>query len=68
MSFLKSVSAFVGKKKQFKKHEEWEGEYFGTPYDINSLMHYTTYAFSKNNKPTITGFKGEIIEAVIKDF
>jgi len=52
-----------GKKKQFKKHEEWEGEYFGTPYDINSLMHYTTYAFSKNNKPTITGFKGEIIEA-----
>ena len=27
---------------------------FGYGYDLNSIMHYTAYAFSKNNYPTIT--------------
>jgi len=26
----------------------------GTPYDLESTMHYGTYAFSKNRRPTIT--------------
>lgn len=27
---------------------------FGTPYDLFSVMHFSSHAFSKNKKPTIT--------------
>lgn len=27
---------------------------FGTPYDYYSIMHFSSYAFTKNKKPTIT--------------
>ena len=33
------------------------GQYFTTPYDYESIMHYASYAFSKNTQSTITPLK-----------
>ena len=37
----------------FKKINASIIDSLGTPYDYKSIMHYTQYAFSKNNQPTI---------------
>ncbi|XP_053281656.1 hatching enzyme 1.2 [Pleuronectes platessa] len=39
-----------GKEHNFDKEQT---NNLGTPYDFNSVMHYSKYAFSKNRKPTI---------------
>ncbi|XP_033972232.1 low choriolytic enzyme-like isoform X2 [Trematomus bernacchii] len=39
-----------GQKHNFLKRQT---NNFGTPYDFNSVMHYSKYAFSKNGQPTI---------------
>ncbi|XP_051579560.1 hatching enzyme 1.2-like isoform X2 [Myxocyprinus asiaticus] len=39
-----------GKEHNFEKRKT---NNLGTPYDYNSVMHYSRYAFTKNNKPTI---------------
>ncbi|KAK3509897.1 hypothetical protein QTP70_019380, partial [Hemibagrus guttatus] len=39
-----------GKEHNFNKHKT---NNLNTPYDYNSVMHYSRYAFSKNREPTI---------------
>lgn len=34
---------------------------YNLPYDLKSLMHYQSYAFSRNQKPTITALDGTLI-------
>lgn len=42
-----------GAEYQFEKFYPWETTNFGTPYDYYSIMHYDSFAFSRNGKPTI---------------
>lgn len=37
------------------------GQFFGTPYDIDSVMQYDEMAFSKNGQPTIVPKNGQAI-------
>lgn len=37
----------------FEKYDDDAVSSFGEKYDYGSLMHYGTYAFSSNGKPTI---------------
>ncbi|XP_063833349.1 zinc metalloproteinase nas-14-like [Ostrinia nubilalis] len=42
-----------GTENNFRKAEKKNTNDFGVTYDYNSVMHYSEYAFSKNNKKTI---------------
>lgn len=47
----------LGKSSNFNKmtHAQMQSWMpFGTPYDYSSIMHLSSYAFTKNKKPTIT--------------
>jgi len=37
------------------------GHDFSSPYDINSIMHYASYAFSKSGLPTITDIMSKLL-------
>ena len=37
----------------FKKYTHGQADYYGEGYDFDSVMHYGSWAFSKNNKKTI---------------
>ncbi|XP_068623853.1 hatching enzyme 1.2-like [Battus philenor] len=42
-----------GAENNFKKSDSQYTSGYGVPYDYNSVMHYSEYAFSKNSKKTI---------------
>lgn len=48
---LKNVKA--GRNHNFVKFNASTVGHFGSTYDIESIMQYFAYAFSKNNLPTI---------------
>lgn len=41
------------RKSEFVKYESNQVSHFGSSYDLISLMHYPSTAFSKNKQPTI---------------
>lgn len=41
------------KKTNFDKYTKAETFDYGVEYDLNSVMHYNRYSFSKNGRPTI---------------
>ncbi|XP_078052774.1 seminal metalloprotease 1 [Augochlora pura] len=43
-----------GKEHNFNKYDNRTVTDFGIGYDYTSVMHYSSYAFSKNGEPTIT--------------
>ncbi|KOC64282.1 Astacin, partial [Habropoda laboriosa] len=43
-----------GREHNFVKYDSNTITDYGVGYDYGSVMHYSTYAFSKNSKPTIT--------------
>jgi len=46
---------------QFAKKKKSQIDYMGSPYDYKSVMHYSSYAFSINRKPTIVDLQGKVI-------
>jgi len=42
-----------GARRQFEKNKPGEEATLGEPYDIDSIMHYTNRAFSRNGLSTI---------------
>lgn len=46
---------------EFDKVNPSNFNYLGTPYDYQSIMHYSSYAFTKNGKITIVTRNGEQI-------
>lgn len=42
-----------GKEHNFKKYTSTQVTHFNTTYDYYSILHYSAYGFSKNQKPTI---------------
>lgn len=51
-----------GKESNFAVHGTWRNSDSG-PYDFDSIMHYSSYAFSKNGQPTIRKRSGGLISA-----
>ena len=47
-------------RQQWFKKRSFRGEE-GLPYDLASVMHYESYAFTKNDKPTI-----EVLDPALK--
>jgi len=45
----------------FNKKSKYQIDYMGSPYDYKSVMHYNSYAFSINRKPTIVDLQGKVI-------
>ncbi|KAF6203953.1 hypothetical protein GE061_002291 [Apolygus lucorum] len=43
-----------GTERNFKRYPSSRVQDFNVPYDYESVMHYSSHAFSKNGKPTIT--------------
>ena len=52
---MKKINFFNYKTKAnaFNFDKQSTGDYLGFPYDIYSIMHYDSLAFSTNGKPTI---------------
>lgn len=44
----------AGTRNNFKKYSSARVTDYGVPYDYGSIMHYSSHAFSRNGKPTIT--------------
>lgn len=43
----------LGRENNFKKYNSFVTSDFGVPYDYDSVLHYSAFAFSKNGKKTI---------------
>ena len=50
-----------GRQRQFKKYYLGAAETLGEPYDVGSIMHYPSKAFSRNGEPTILTREGGFI-------
>ncbi|XP_048504685.1 seminal metalloprotease 1 [Athalia rosae] len=48
-----------GREHNFKKYDNATVTDYGIPYDYQSIMHYSSHAFSKNGEPTITSKREE---------
>lgn len=53
-----------GRTHNFKKYSESTVTNFDIPYDYESVMHYSTRAFSKNGRPTIEPLVSQICDAI----
>lgn len=49
--FLSSL--LLGTEINFRKADSRSAHGYGVPYDYNSVMHYSEYAFSRNSQKTI---------------
>ena len=60
--FAVNVTVIVAADKyNFDKYSELMSDAPLAPYDPWSVMHYTSYHFSKNGKPTMTNLDGEVL-------
>lgn len=55
-----------GKEHNFKKYSSHDVTHFNTTYDYYSILHYSAYGFSKNQKPTIVPTVSEQHSATTK--
>ena len=49
------------KRNSFNKENNSQIDYMGSQYDYKSVMHFNSYAFSINRKPTIVDLQGKVI-------
>jgi len=59
---LLQASILTGLEYNFDKMTTRSIDSRGSNYDTGSVMHYGGYAFSANNRPTITDLNGKPIE------
>lgn len=48
------MTDYSGREHNFNKYDNRTVTDYGIGYDYDSIMHYSSYAFSKNGEPTIT--------------
>ena len=53
MQFQSSTNSLSADNNNFQKYSHGEGDYYGEGYDYDSVMHYTNWAFSTNDKMTL---------------
>lgn len=51
---LPATIVHTGREHNFNKYDNRTVTDYGIGYDYESIMHYSSYAFSKNGEPTIT--------------
>uniref|UniRef100_F6R0W3 Metalloendopeptidase n=1 Tax=Ciona intestinalis TaxID=7719 RepID=F6R0W3_CIOIN len=58
---INTANIFRGMAYNFNKMSNRQINSRNSPYDIGSVMHYNSYAFSSNRRPTITDLQGRPI-------
>lgn len=57
---------FLGAVKNFQKYNDYEVNSLNSPYDVRSVMHSGSFAYTKNGNPTITDKLDSVLNTQVR--